>query len=35
MKFSGVITNDRSDAHAKGYGQGHKGQNPHLAVSGL
>ena len=35
MKFSGVITNDRSDVHAKGQGQrskvkgqGHSGHNP-------
>ena len=35
MKFSGVITNDKSDVHAKGQGQrsevkgqGHRGQHP-------
>ena len=28
MKFSGVITTDRSDGHAKGQGQGHRGQHP-------
>ena len=31
MKFSGVITNDRSGAHAKGQGQRSK---PNLAISG-
>ena len=39
MKFSGVITNDRSNAHAKGQGQGSKGNvtevKPNLAVSRL
>ena len=28
MKFSGVITSDRSDVHAKGQGQGHRDHNP-------
>ena len=32
MKFSGIITNDRSDVHATGQGQRSKSQ---LAVSGL
>ena len=37
MKFSGVITNDRSDVHAKGQGQRSRSQRswPHLAISGL
>ena len=36
MKFSGVITNDRSDVHAKGQGQRSRSQRstPNLAVSG-
>ena len=36
MKFSGVITNDRSDVHANGQGQRSRSQRswPHLAVSG-
>ena len=28
MKFSEVITIDRSDVHAKGQGQGHRGHDP-------
>ena len=32
IKFSGVITNDRSDVHAKGQGQR---STPNLAISGL
>ena len=37
MKFSGVVTNDRSDVHAKGQGQRSRSQRswPHLGVSGL
>ena len=37
MKFSGVITMDRSDVHAKGQGQRSRSQRstPNLAVSGL
>ena len=37
MKFSGVITNDRSDVHAKGQGQRSRSQRstPNLTVSGL
>ena len=35
MKFSGVITNDKSDVHAKGQGQRSKVKvTPNLAVSG-
>ena len=36
-KFSGVITNDRSDVHTKGQGQRSRSQRskPNLAVSGL
>ena len=38
MKFSGVISKDRSDVHAKGQSQRSKVKvtrsNPHLAVSG-
>ena len=36
MKFSGVITNNRSDVHAKGQGQRSRSQRswPHLDVSG-
>ena len=36
MKFSGIITNDRSDVHAKGQGQRSTSQRlwPYLAVSG-
>ena len=35
MKFSGVITNDKSDVHAKGQGQRSKVKGtPNLAVSG-
>ena len=36
MKFSGVITNDRSEIHAKGQGQRSRSQRskPNLAVSG-
>ena len=37
MKFSGVITNDKSDVHAKGQGQRSRSQRstPNLTVSGL
>ena len=37
MKFSGVITSDKSDVHAKGQGQRSRSQRsqPHLTVSGL
>ena len=42
MKFSGVITNDKSDVHAKGQGQRSRSQGykngriwPRLGVSGL
>ena len=37
MKFSGVITNDRSDVHAKGQGQRSRSQRskPNFAISGL
>ena len=37
MKFSGVITNDRRDIHAKGQGQMSRSQRSklNLAVSGL
>ena len=34
MKFSGVITNDESDVHAKGQGQRSRSR-PNLTVSGL
>ena len=36
LKFSGVITNDRCDVHAKGQGQRSRAQRswPHSAVSG-
>ena len=38
MKISGVITNDKSDVHAKGQGQNSKVKvtevKTHLAVSG-
>ena len=37
MKFSGVITSDKSDVHAKGQGQRSRSQRsrPNLTVSGL
>ena len=37
MKFSGVITNDQSEVHAKGQGQRSRSQRsqPNLTVSGL
>ena len=37
MKFSGVITSDRSDVHAKGQGQRSRSQRsrPNFTVSGL
>ena len=37
MKFSGVITNDRSDVHAKGQGRRSRSQRspPNFGVSGL
>ena len=37
MKLSGVITNDKSDVHAKGQGQRSRPQRstPNLTVSGL
>ena len=35
MKFSGVITSDRSDVHAKGQGQRSQRSQPNFTVSGL
>ena len=35
MKFSGVITTDQGNVHAKGHGQRSQRSQPNLAVSGL